>query len=76
VAHAAAEFSAALDSAAIFRAWRDDAIWQRINHQLLMVAREVSPPAGVIDSQSVKITESGGIPNQASQLVTRVDAPP
>ena len=40
-----------------FAAWRDDDLWARINHHLLMATREAegreaSPSAGVIDSQS------------------------
>ncbi len=49
-----------------FYDWRDSGLLRTMNHHLVMAARELegreaSSSAGVIDSQSVKTTESGGV---------------
>ena len=49
-----------------FRTWRRDGTWERVHAALrgrvrVAEGRDVSPGAAILDSQSVKTTEKGGL---------------
>jgi putative transposase len=52
-----------------FTAWQHDGTWERLHEALVLTTRaragrEPEPSVGVIDSQSVKVQQKGGLPHK------------
>lgn len=52
-----------------FTAWQHDGTWERVHDTLVLkvrvqAGREPEPSVGVMDSQSVKVNQKGGLPHQ------------
>ena len=59
-----------------FRAWRDSAVWERVNQALrervrMKMGRHAQPSLAVVDSQSVPTTSKGGFEAMTSTKTSK-----